>query len=66
MLDYITTKHNYEEGKKTDMRSSRDLNLGLLNVSQTLLPLSQWSFGIEVEDRWCISMGTQIFRLDLW
>ena len=26
-----------EEGKKTDMRSSKDLNLGLLNSDQILL-----------------------------
>ena len=34
-----------------DMRSSQDLNLGLLHDGQMLLQLSHWSSDIEEEDR---------------
>ena len=46
--------------KKT-LRSSQDSNLGPLNSSQMLLPMSYWSSGIGAEDRWHLSIDTVRF-----
>ena len=47
--------------RKKTLRSSQDLNLGPLNSSQMLLPMSYWSSGIGAEDRWYLSIDTVRF-----
>ena len=47
--------------KKKTLRSSQDSNLDHLNSGQMLLPMSYWSSGIEVEDRWHLSLDTVRF-----
>ena len=47
--------------RKKTLRSSQDLNLGPLNSSQMLLPMSYWSSGIGAEDRWHLSIDTVRF-----
>ena len=49
------------DGEKKTLRSSQDSNLGLLNSSQMLLPMSYWSSGIGAEDRWDLSIDTVRF-----
>ena len=47
--------------QKKTLRSSQDSNLGPLNSSQMLLPMSYWSSGIGAEDRWHLSIDTVRF-----
>ena len=55
----------YIVGEKKTLRFSQDLNVGLLNSGQMLLPMSYWSSGIGAEDRWHLSIDCTV-RFSGW
>ena len=56
-----TTSLLAQKKTKKTLRSSQGFNLDHLNSGQMLLPMSYWSSGIEVEDRWHLSLDTVRF-----